>query len=66
MGQAAGEAAALALKTNAYIARVNIRALQEKLENENVMIHFPDSYVPEDKTVVIRGKSAAEIECGHL
>lgn len=65
-GQAAGEAACLAIKTNTAVAGVNIRALQAKLEKENVMIHFPDSYVPEDKTVVIHGKNAAEIEGGHM
>lgn len=64
-GQAAGEAAALALKTKVPVARVNIRSLQAKLEKENVMIHFPDAYVPEDKTVIIHGKNAAEIEGGH-
>lgn len=65
-GQAAGEAATLAVKTGAPVAGVKISALQAKLEKENVMIHFPDSYVPEDRTVVIHGKNAAEIEGGHL
>jgi hypothetical protein len=65
-GQAAGEAACLALKQGCGAAQVDIRALQTKLEGENVMIHFPDSYVPEDRTVVIHGKNAAEIEGGHL
>jgi hypothetical protein len=65
-GQAAGEAACLAIKTNRAVAEVDIRTLQAKLEKENVMIHFPDSYVPEDRTVVIHGKNAAEIEGGHM
>ena len=65
-GQAAGEAACLAIKSNTAVARVDIRTLQAKLEKENVMIHFPDSYVPEDKTVVIHGKNAVEIEGGHM
>ena len=65
-GQAAGEAATLAIKANSAIANVDIRALQAKLEKENVMIHFPDSYVPEDRTVIIHGKNAAEIEGGHI
>ena len=64
-GQAAGEAACLALKQGCGAAQVDIRALQTKLEGENVMIHFPDSYVPEDRTVIIHGKNAAEIEGGH-
>jgi len=40
--------------------------LQKKLEQENVMVHFPDSYVPEDRTVIIHGKNAADIEGGHM
>lgn len=64
-GQAAGEAACLAIKTNTTVADIDIKTLQAKLEKENVMIHFPDSYVPEDKTVVIHGKNAAEIVGGH-
>ena len=65
-GQAAGEAATLAIKENTAVAGVDIRALQAKLEKENVMIHFPDAYVPEDKTVVIHGKNAVQIDGGHL
>ena len=64
-GQAAGEAACLALKQNCGAAQVDIRALQSKLEREDVMIHFPDSYLPQDRTVIIHGKNAAEIEGGH-
>lgn len=65
-GQAAGEAACLAIKSGTSVAGVDIRALQAKLEKENVMIHFPDSYLPEDKTVIIHGKNAAEIDGGHM
>ena len=65
-GQAAGEAACLAIKSRTSVAGVDIRALQAKLEKENVMIHFPDSYVPEDKTVIIHGTNAAKIEGGHM
>ena len=65
-GQAAGEAACLAIKSGTSVAGVNIRALQAKLEKENVMIHFPDSYLPEDKTVIIHGKNTAEIDGGHM
>jgi hypothetical protein len=65
-GQAAGEAATLALKTNSAVSNVNIRSLQAKLEKENVMIHFPDAYVPEDKTVIIHGKNVAKIDGGHF
>ena len=45
---------------------MSIRTLQDRLAAGNVMIHFPDSYVPEDKTVIIHGKNAAEIEGGHF
>lgn len=65
-GQAAGEAATLALQTKVSISSVDIRALQANLEKENVMIHFPDEYVPEDKTVIIHGKNSVEIDGGHL
>lgn len=65
-GQAAGETACLALETGKTVAEVDIRTLQMRLEGENVMIHFPDEYVPEDRTVVIHGKNTAEIEGGHL
>lgn len=65
-GQAAGEAATLAIRNDCHIARVDIKALQSKLEKENVMIHFPDEYVPEDRTVVIHGKNMTKIEGGHI
>ena len=65
-GQAAGEAASLALRSSSTVASVEIRTLQSKLEKENVMVHFPDEYIPEDRTVVIHGKNAAEIEGGHM
>ena len=65
-GQAAGEAASLAIKSERSVADVDIRTLQAKLEKENVMIHFPDEYVPEDKSIIIHGKNTAEIDGGHL
>jgi len=65
-GQAAGEAAALAVETNTAITDVDIKTLQRRLEAQNVMIHFPDELVPEDKTIVIHGKNQAEIVGGHL
>ncbi len=55
-GQAAGEAATLAVKDKTSVSNVNIRCLQAKLEKENVMVHFPDSCIPEDRTIVIHGK----------
>ena len=65
-GQAAAHAACLAIKEQNAIADVTIKTLQEKIENDNIMVHFPDEYVPEDKTVVIHGKNAAEIDGGHM
>lgn len=65
-GQAAAHVASLALKDNTGVADVNIPSLQAILEKDNIMVHFPDEYVPEDKTVVIHGKNAAEIDGGHI
>ena len=65
-GQAAAHAACLALKTGVSAPAVDIRSLQTVLEKDDIMVHFPDSYIPEDRTVVIHGKNAAEIEGGHL
>jgi hypothetical protein len=65
-GQAAAHAACLALKTGVGVANVDVRSLQTVLENDDIMVHFPDEYLPEDRTVVIHGKNAVEIEGGHL
>ncbi|MBP3334147.1 MAG: FAD-dependent oxidoreductase [Clostridia bacterium] len=64
-GQAAGHAACQAIREKVGVSDVNIKTLQNTLEKDDVMIHFPDEYVPEDKTVVIHGKNAVEIEGGH-
>ena len=65
-GQAIAEAATLAIRDGVGVADVDIKELQTKLEAENVMIHFPDEYVPEDKTLILHGKNAAEITGGHF
>ena len=65
-GQAAGETASIAVRKNCSVSQVDIRILQNKLERENVMIHFPDEYIPEDRTLIIHGKNTAEIEGGHI
>lgn len=65
-GQAVGEAVALAIRDGVGVADVNINELQDKLTAENVMIHFPDEYVPEDKTIILHGKNANEITGGHF
>ena len=64
-GQAAGEAASLAVKTKTGIPFVDIKTLQNKLEKENVMIHFPDEYVPEDRTVTVKPKNVSDLNSGH-
>lgn len=58
-GQAAGVACSIAIDDNADIYGIDIRKLQKKPENQNVMIHFDDSLVPEkeagDVSAVIDG-----------
>ena len=63
-GQAAGEAAALAIETGCAIADVDIATLQGRLADGGVMIHFPDEYIPEDRTVSVRGSTDGHID-GH-
>ena len=65
-GQAAAHAAVLAIDDKVGAADVNIRILQNNLEKDDVMIHFPDSYIPEDRTIILHGKNAAEIDGGHI
>jgi hypothetical protein len=65
-GQAAAHAACLAIKEQTAAADVTIATLQANLEKDDVMIHFPDEYVPEDKTVILHGKNMSEIEGGHM
>ena len=65
-GQAAAHAACHAIEEKTAVAAVDIKRLQTVLEKDNMMVHFPDAYLPEDRTVVIHGKNAAEIEGGHL
>ena len=55
-GQAAGEVACMSIDDKVPVASVNIKKLQSILESDNIMVHFPDEYVPEDKTVIIHGK----------
>lgn len=46
-GQAAGNAAAAAVKENKAITDIDIKKLQNTLERQNVMIHFDDKLVPD-------------------
>ncbi len=61
-GQAAGEAACLALESGAAVADVNIKTLQSRLEAGGVMIHFPEEYVPDDRTVNIHSMDGHDPE----
>lgn len=54
--QAAANAACLAIDDGCGVADVNIRKLQSMLEEENVMIHFPDEYVPENANYNVPSK----------
>lgn len=65
-GQAAGHTASLAINTNVGVADVDIKKLQKYLEDDNVMVHFPDSYIPSDKSICLHGKNIAEIDGGHI
>jgi hypothetical protein len=59
-GQAAGEAAAIAIEDSVSVSRVDINKLQRRLEEGNVMIHFPDELIPKN----FGGENAAPE--GHL
>lgn len=65
-GQAAAHVACLAIDESVGVSDVPIKTLQTILENDDIMVHFPDEYVPEDKTVVIHGKNAVQIDGGHF
>lgn len=61
-GQAAAEAAALAIESGKPIAEVDISVLQARLENDdNIMIHFPDELIPKDTSVIEIAPA-----CGHI
>lgn len=60
--QAAANAACLAIDSGCGVAEVDIKRLQSILEEEDVMIHFPDEYVPKE----IRDGGRVEIEGGHF
>ncbi len=66
--QAAANAACLAIDEGCGVADVDIRKLQAKLEEENVMIHFPDEYVSKDAPRVVPSKRAhgEELTNGHF
>lgn len=53
-GQAAGEAAHLSLENACSITDIPVAALQQTLEKENVIIHFDDALIPENRTEAVR------------
>ncbi len=63
--QAAANAACLAIDSACGVAQVDINRLQDMLEEEDVMIHFPDEYVPREAKFKLH-EGAAEIEGGHF
>ena len=61
-GQAAAEAVALSLESDKPLSEIDIKTLQERLEkDDNIMIHFPDDLVPEDKDTIIRAPDEGHI-----
>ncbi len=55
-GQAAGETVCLALEEKKAVSDVTVPVLQKRMEDADVMVHFPDELVPEDKSVIIHGR----------
>lgn len=51
-GQAAGAAATLAMDSKCAVTDIPVENLQNKLKNENVMIHFEDNLIPSDITKI--------------
>lgn len=59
-GQVAGAACAQAIDSNKPIYNIDVSVLQNKLEKENVIIHFDDTLVPEDK------EKSETVDIGHI
>jgi len=47
-GQAAGNAAVVALDSNCGIDKVDVAEVQKKQAEQNVMLHFDDALIPKD------------------
>lgn len=60
-GQAAAEAAALALEMSVPITDVDINILQERIASDDIMVHFPDELVPEDRAL-----PPEAVDIGHI
>ena len=61
-GQAAGNAAVVALDSNCGIDRVDVAEVQKKQAEQNVMVHFDDSLIPKD--LAHAGEKGEDI--GHI
>ena len=61
-GQAAGEAAALAVEMNTDPGKVSIAQLQARLARGGVMIHFDDKLIPDGSTA----PAPAAPDLGHI
>lgn len=53
-GQTAGIAASMSIDESKPIYGIDVAKLQSELENQNVMLHFDDSWVPVDKKAPVR------------
>ncbi|MBR6792772.1 MAG: FAD-dependent oxidoreductase [Clostridia bacterium] len=61
-GQAAAEAAVMAIDSGCPIAEVEIKELQRRLEkDDNIMIHFPDELIPDGERAEERGPDEGHI-----
>lgn len=59
-GQAAGAAGSICIDKGCSVTALEVSLLQEKLEGENVMIHFDDSLVPKDT------EHEEKVDIGHI
>ncbi len=60
-GQAAGNACSLAIDCEKPIYAVDTGALQQKLKEQNVIIHFDDALIPDDVNATERGEDNGHI-----
>ena len=60
-GQAAGEAAALAIEDGCAIGDVNIPVLQSRLTEGGIMVHFDDALIPADAVNRTEGENNGHI-----
>lgn len=58
-GQAAGAAVSQAIDEDGSICTINIKKFQERLESENVIIHFDDSLIPKETKI-------EKVDIGHF